>query len=142
MSGFYVKKITAKGAGKTDSSIDFCPKLNIIEGLSDSGKSCVAQCIDFIFGGTDDSPFSESSKYNVVEGVLSTENGDVCITRVVGKNQVEVNSAINGIESGTYDIQYKPKNGNKHPVLNELILKLIGIASATGFCLRRFSAAW
>lgn len=127
MSGFYVKKITAKGAGKIDSSIDFCPKLNIIEGLSDSGKSCVAQCIDFIFGGTDDSPFSESSKYNVVEGVLSTENGDVCITRVVGKNQVEVNSAINGIESGTYDIQYKSKNGNKHPVLNELILKLIGI---------------
>ena len=51
MPGFYIKKVTANSAKKGDASVTFGKGLNIIQGRSDSGKTCVANCIDFIYGG-------------------------------------------------------------------------------------------
>ncbi len=48
MPGFYIKKVTANSAKKGDASVTFGKGLNIIQGRSDSGKTCVANCIDFI----------------------------------------------------------------------------------------------
>ena len=49
MAGFYIKKVIAKSAAKGDASVSFGKGLTIIQGRSDSGKTCVANCIDFIF---------------------------------------------------------------------------------------------
>ena len=51
MAGFYIKKVVAKSAIKGDASVSFGKGLTIIQGRSDSGKTCVANCIDFVFGG-------------------------------------------------------------------------------------------
>ena len=127
MAGFYIKKVIAKSAAKGDACVTFGKGLTIIQGRSDSGKTCVANCIDFIFGGSVDKPFKETAGYNGVTMIVASNDsdGEVVFHRTVGKNQVEVSSNITGIESGTYDVNYH--KGAKNPPLNEVWLKLIGI---------------
>lgn len=129
MAGFYIKKVIAKSIAKGDASITFGKGLTIIQGRSDSGKTCVANCIDFIFGGSVDKPFKDTAKYDGVTMIVASNDSDeeVFFHRTVGKNQVEVSSGIAGIESGTYDVNYR--KGAKNPPLNEVWLKLIGIQS-------------
>lgn len=131
MAGFYIKKVIAKSAAKGDASVAFGKGLTIIQGRSDSGKTCVANCIDFIFGGSVDKPFKETAKYDGVSMIVAPNDneGEVTLHRTVGKNQVEVSSNIDGIESGTYDVNYR--KGAKNPPLNEVWLKLIGIEQET-----------
>lgn len=131
MSGFYIKKVIAKSAVKGDASVTFGKGLTIIQGRSDSGKTCVANCIDFIFGGSVDKPFKETAKYDGVSMIVASNDneGEVALHRTVGKNQVEVSSNIEGIASGTYDVNYR--KGAKNPPLNEVWLKLIGIEQET-----------
>lgn len=131
MSGFYIKKVIAKSAVKGDASVTFGKGLTIIQGRSDSGKTCVANCIDFIFGGSVDKPFKETAKYDGVSMIVASNDneGKVTLHRTVGKNQVEVSSNIEGIASGTYDVNYR--KGAKNPPLNEVWLKLIGIEQET-----------
>ena len=131
MAGFYIKKVIAKSAAKGDASVSFGKGLNIIQGRSDSGKTCVANCIDFIFGGSVDKPFKESAKYDGVTMIVASNDseGEVTLHRTVGRNRVEVSSSIEGIESGTYDVNYH--KGAKNPLLNEVWLKLIGIRQET-----------
>mgnify|MGYP001008942977 CR=1 FL=1 len=45
MSEFYIKKVTAKGSGMTNSSIDLQPGLNIIKGRTNTGN----QMYQFLF---------------------------------------------------------------------------------------------
>ena len=129
MAGVYIKKVIAKSIAKGDASITFGKGLTIIQGRSDSGKTCVANCIDFIFGGSVDKPFKDTAKYDGVTMIVASNDSDeeVIFHRTVGKNQVEVSSEIAGIESGTYDVNYR--KGAKNPPLNEVWLKLIGIQS-------------
>ena len=131
MAGFYIKKVIAKSAAKGDASVSFGKGLTIIQGRSDSGKTCVANCIDFIFGGSVDKPFKETAKYDGVTMIVESNDrdGEVALHRNVGKNQVEVTSTIDGIDSGTYDVNYR--KGAKNPPLNEVWLKLIGIEQET-----------
>lgn len=131
MAGFYIKKVIAKSAAKGDASVTFGKGLTIIQGRSDSGKTCVANCIDFIFGGSVDKPFKETAKYDGVSMIVASNDneGEVTLHRTVGKNQVEVSSNIDGIESGTYDVNYRKEA--KNPPLNEVWLKLIGIEQET-----------
>lgn len=131
MAGFHIKKVIAKSAAKGDASVTFGKGLTIIQGRSDSGKTCVANCIDFIFGGSVDKPFKETAKYDAVTMIVASNDraGELTLHRVVGKNQVDVSSGIEGIESGTYDVTYR--KGAKNPPLNEVWLKLIGIEEET-----------
>lgn len=122
--GFYIKTITAFGKNKRDAVVEFNEKLNIITGYSDTGKTCILRCVDFIFGRKTP-PFDASTGYEGVRLVAMTDKGTITFSRLLGKNQVEVSSLNPEIESGIYDINYK-KN-QKKPVLNELWLKLIGI---------------
>ena len=131
MAGFYIKKVIAKSAAKGDASVTFGKGLTIIQGRSDSGKTCVANCIDFIFGGSVDKPFKESSKYDGVTMIVASndKDGELTLHRDVGKNQVNVISTIDGIDDGTYDVNYR--KGAKNPPLNDVWLKLLGIHQET-----------
>lgn len=54
MAGFYIKRIIARSDLKEDAVVDFTFGLNIIQGRSDTGKSCVLKCMEFVFGGNYD----------------------------------------------------------------------------------------
>lgn len=104
MGEFYISKITARGSGKKDSVIDLQPGLNIIQGRSNTGKTCIIKCIDFCFGSKA-KPFDESLGYDSIEMELHTPKGRVSITRMLGKNKVDVITEVPGFESGTYDLK-------------------------------------
>ncbi len=131
MAGFYIKKVIAKSAAKGDASVSFGKGLTIIQGRFDSGKTCVANCIDFVFGGSVEKPFKETAKYDGVAMIVAPNDaeGEVILSRTVGKNQVDVSSTVSGIDSGIYDVNYR--RGAKNPPLNEVWLKLIGIQQET-----------
>lgn len=124
MAKFYIEKVIASGSGKEDAIVSFGAGLNIIQGYSDTGKTCILKCINFIFGDSE-VPFDASTGYSHVTMVVMTPNGRITFDRSVGKNKIQVSSLDSNIESGTYDIAYK-KN-QKNPVINSLWLMLIGI---------------
>ena len=77
--------------------------------------------------GVIEKPFEkEQTGYDSVSLDINTPEGTIHLSRIVGKNIVNVVSQINSIDGGDYDVKYK-STGNKNPVLNELWLKLIGI---------------
>lgn len=125
MGDFYITKVTARGSGKKDSSVDLRPGLNIIQGRSNTGKTCIIKCIDFCFGSKV-KPFDESLGYNTIEMSIHTGKGDITITRLLGKNQVEVITNVPGYENGTYDL-VPIKKKKPLPILSDLLLSSIGI---------------
>ncbi|MFR1386202.1 MAG: AAA family ATPase [Anaerotignum sp.] len=126
MNEFYISKVVAKGSGKTDSFVELQPGLNIIQGRSNTGKTCIIKCIDFCFGSKA-KPFDESLGYKVIEIHLSTPNGNIQISRTFGKNKVEVVTDVPGYNSGTYDLKLNTKKKEPTPVLSDLLLASIGI---------------
>lgn len=123
---FYISKVTATGIGKSPAIVTFDKGLNIICGVSDSGKTCVLKCIQFAMGVIEKPFEKEQTGYDSVSLDINAPEGTIHLSRMVGKNIVNVVSQINSIDGGDYDVKYK-SNGNKNPVLNELWLKLIGI---------------
>lgn len=124
MSNFYIERVIAHSDEKGDAIVTFKEGLNIIQGFSDTGKTCIVKCIAFAFG-SDIVPFDTSTGYDAVTMVVLTPEGKISFRREVGKKQVEVISSVQKIESDTYDIEYKKKQ--KRPVLNSVWLSLIGI---------------
>ena len=123
---FHITKVTATGTSKPPATITFNNGLNIICGVSDSGKTCVLKCIQFAMGVIK-KPFEmEQTGYENVSLDIMTPEGSIHLSRTVGRNIVNVVTEIASIDGGDYDVEYK-KGGNKNPVLNELWLKLIGI---------------
>ena len=86
MSGFYIKSITAHGSGKSDAIVSFGERLNIIQGYSDTGKTCIVKCIDFIFGSSE-KPFDKSTGYSRVTMQIITPNGVMTLGRSIGKTR-------------------------------------------------------
>lgn len=125
MGEFYITKVTAKGSGKQDSSVDLRPGLNIIQGRSNTGKTCIIKCIDFCFGSKT-KPFDDSFGYDTIGLSIHTGKGNITISRVLGKNQVEVTTDVPGFDSGTYDLKPSKKK-EPLPILSDLLLSSIGI---------------
>ena len=73
---FWIKSVGASGAGKRYSFVSFDPKkVNIIYGPSNSGKSYIINCIDFMFFG-DSTPFTKNSTgYDTIHMTVETSTG-------------------------------------------------------------------
>ena len=126
MSDFYISKVLARGSGKTDSFVELQPGLNLIQGRSNTGKTCIIKCIDFCFGGKN-KPFDDSLGYTTIELSLHTPKGNIQITRSFGKNKVDVVTNVPGYDSCTYDLKFTPKKKEPAPLLGDLLLASIGI---------------
>jgi hypothetical protein len=63
--GFKILKMVLTGVDKKDAVITFEEGLNVISGASNTGKTFIFQCINFLFGGTDKpKPIKESKGYD------------------------------------------------------------------------------
>lgn len=105
MSKFYIKSLSISGESKRTSSLDFDEGLNIIYGPSNTGKTYVLKCIDFIFGSKNKYPIPTNSGYSLIKLLIQTDNGQVSIEREIGKNKINVISENALIQSGIYNIQ-------------------------------------
>lgn len=48
--GFYIRHLLLKGIGKSDAELILQKGLNVISGASNTGKTFIFECLDFIFG--------------------------------------------------------------------------------------------
>lgn len=120
MKGFYISKLIVSGVELPDSTIEFKDGVNIIYGPSNTGKSYVIRCIDYLFG-SDNSPIGEESGYNTIEIHICGRAGGTCvIRRKLNEKKVTVlSSSIGSIEDG----EYKTTSDE----FKQIYLKLIGI---------------
>lgn len=120
MKRFYIKQISASGRGVLYSAVDFDKGLNIIHGPSNTGKSYVIGCINFMFG-SDDIPFTKAATgYDTVVMRLENEDGDYAVLErhiIDGKNgetgagKVKVISTLESKPDGEYGIKNREYSG-------------------------------
>lgn len=119
--------LSATGPGDKVSTIEFGKKATIIAGPSDTGKTCIFKCIDYVLGAKNDedhAPFDEEDGYNTVNLLIDTSYGEIVLTREQGSNKTQVSCDNNSIENGEYLL--KP-NKNNSKTINGLMLKILGL---------------
>lgn len=121
---FYIQKIIVTGSGKTDSIIELSNGVNIIYGPSNTGKTYIVKCIDYMFG-SEREPIDVSMGYQYVKIIVKTECGTIIMSRKIGEKNIEVNSNDKNISSGKYATKASRTNYDK--TINSVWLSLIGI---------------
>jgi len=74
--GFFIKELELSGSTVETKTIQFEIGLNVIFGSSDTGKTFIYQCINYMLGGsTPPKSIPESKNYNLVKLVIETYEG-------------------------------------------------------------------
>ncbi len=131
MSRFYIKSVGASGPKVEFSQVTFDKGVNILHGPSNSGKSYVISCINFMFGASE-VPFTRlSTGYDTIHMTMESIDGrTVQMTRRiiddkngkksdVGENLVTVVSDFEDVDSNDYSISKLE--------YSDMLLKLMGI---------------
>lgn len=121
---FYIEKIIVTGSGKTDSIIELSNGVNIIYGPSNTGKTYIVKCIDYMFG-SEREPIDISTGYQYIKIIVRTQCGTITMSRKIGENKIEVSSNDNNVPSGKYATKASRTNYDK--TINYVWLSLIGI---------------
>ena len=127
MNRFYIEKLVVSGGEHQPSIIDFKPGLNFILGPSNTGKSLVMDCIDYVFGFTPKK--NRPSKivdntygYERITLHLKTGKGRIVLERKIGDPRIRIDSTDPTIEPGLYSVGHNAKKN-----INSVYLHLIGI---------------
>lgn len=121
---FYIKKILIKSGRDTVSSVELQPGLNIVHGESNTGKSLILNCIDYMFGAQKHR-FDVALQIKEIALILDVEGKNITMRREIDTNYIEVSSSVDYIESDTYKINKSKK------WINNVWLRLLGIEEPT-----------
>lgn len=121
---FYIEKLIVTGSGKTDSIIELSNGVNIIYGPSNTGKTYIIKCIDYMFG-SEREPIDISSGYQYIKIIVRTQCGTITMSRKIGESKIEVNSNDKNVPSGKYATKASRTNYDK--TINSVWLSLIGV---------------
>lgn len=121
---FYIEKIIVTGSGKMDSIIELSNGVNIIYGPSNTGKTYIVKCIDYMFG-SEREPIDISTGYQYIKIIVRTQCGTITMSRKIGENKIEVSSNDNNVPTGKYATKASRTNYDK--TINSVWLSLIGI---------------
>ncbi|TYS69709.1 hypothetical protein FZC76_05585 [Sutcliffiella horikoshii] len=122
MANFFIKQIYLTGNNVETSSIQLDKGLNIIYGPSNTGKSYIAECINFLFGSkTKEFRIGNDTGYNCVSMEISTKGGSIILDRKFDDSKIIVNSSNPDIPSGNYS------TGKTKLNISNLWLQLMGI---------------
>ncbi len=94
MARLHLNRIEAIGPSGT-SVIEFAKNITLIMGKSETGKTTVWKCVDYLFGAKNDDkhkPFLASTGYDTVKGHFTCELGDFTLTRSIDDNKIYVSS--------------------------------------------------
>lgn len=88
MLNYFIEKITIRGPERKDVVIELQKGLNIISGLSNTGKTSIVKAIDFLYGSDkSEAPFSIlATGYNQVEMAINTKDGRFSLKRKFNEN--------------------------------------------------------
>lgn len=117
MKSFFISEIKATGDGKVPSFIILKPGVNIITGPSNTGKSRIFKCIDYILGAKE-FPLSETHGFDTISATFETLEGHFTLVRTKSSRIIE-NSSVPGLDNGMI-------TADEH---KNLLLELLGIES-------------
>ncbi|BBN62144.1 hypothetical protein [Pseudomonas sp. KUIN-1] len=128
-----LRQIVLRGEGVPDASIKFLPGGNIVAGESDTGKSYLLRCLDYIFGADEMKkriPVAEpySKLYvqfeNKVGGVLTLER------HLSGGNLASHTCLIEDIQGAGKPLKPKRKGKSKARDITEVLFQFAGLSEA------------
>jgi hypothetical protein len=141
MKGFYISKLrVAKKDGKF-SEVEFEPGLNVISGASDTGKSFIFSCIDYLLAsGSEPEKPPKAVDYIYYYLEVKTYDGDcVTVSRTHGDKSATItdlplNETLeNEISEGEIVQATKAKKGSNKRSLSSLFLNLSGYSTKVEF---------
>lgn len=118
---FFIKKLIIETAGAI-SSIEFTPGVNIITGPSNTGKSLVLNCIDYMMGARKHR-FDKNFNMQKIQLDLDVDGKLLSISRKIDSTKFDVASNVVDIEDGVY---YSSVNAKMS--INNLWLKLMNLS--------------
>lgn len=127
MNRFYIEKLIVSGGGHKTTVIDFKPGLNFILGPSNTGKSLIMDCIDYVFGFTPKKTrpskiVDNNYGYERIALHLATDNGTVILERKIGDSKIAVSGTDSSVDRGSYSVGNSAKKN-----INSVYLHLLGI---------------
>lgn len=129
MNRFYLKKLIVAGGQHQSSVIEFNQGFNLIIGPSNTGKSFIMDCLDYVLGATPTKThpskvIDANNGYELISLELITQGGCVTLNRKIGDSKIEVISSDSSIENGCYSVSNQAKKN-----INSVFLSLLGIDS-------------
>ncbi len=121
---YFIKNIRIINDTDNVSELALDAGLNIIYDPSNTGKSLICECIDFMFGGDAKKLEKPSLKVKSVSIDLDIDGKQLTLYRELKSNQISVSGNYDVIENGTYQTG---RGSKKNPPLNSLWLQLMGI---------------
>lgn len=117
---FYIKRITLVTGNGLQSYVEFDAGLNIVYGESNTGKSLIVDCIDYMFGASEHR-FEPKLDLKEIRMLLDVDGHSLTMTRKIDSTDFEVSSLVPGIDSDTY------KTGKSKKSISNVWLHLMGI---------------
>lgn len=117
---YYVKSIILLTGDNITSTLPLEPGLNIVFGQSNTGKSLILDCIDYLYGAKKHR-FDQKLQVKKITLVLDVDGRNITMSREIDSNEIEVSSTVEYIDSGTY------KTGNSKKSIGNVWLRLMGI---------------
>lgn len=128
--GFALSRLRITGANVAPAEISFSAGLNVITGPSNTGKSYVLQCIDYMLGGqTEPKEIPESAGYESLSLELKTPDGQFHTLRrgLRGGNFNLYNCATDEIGDDT-PVEFLAQRKDKDkPNISNFLMKLSGM---------------
>lgn len=128
MRRFHITQISASGMGVEYSSVSFEDGVNFIVGPSNTGKSYIIGCIDFMFGGKE-VPFSMiDTGYDTITMTMESDDGHYFkATRKIEEGETgDKGASVISVSSDLPEVkgtEYRTSNNE----YSDLLLSLIGI---------------
>ncbi len=127
-----IRKVLLRGQGVKDALVSFEPGANILAGESDTGKSYVLQCLDFILGSAKIKPLKQAIEYKdlFVEFENSKREFLTLVRPLVGGRLMAYHSSIQNISGTGSEVDPKRSGKSKRPDITSVIFPFAGINEA------------
>jgi hypothetical protein len=130
LTGFYITELQVTGQNAKTAKLNFTKGFNVVSGLSDTGKSYVFACINYMLGGGDPpKEIPESNGYSDVWLELSTYSGKTFTLnrKIAGGNfKIKETKIENFQTSGSVSKDYKSQHSSTADNISSFLLNLCG----------------
>lgn len=130
MIGFYIKELRVKGKGLEDAVIVLEKGLNVINGPSNTGKSYILKCIDYMFGAEKLKEVRECKGYEKILLEIRDLKDDSPITilrHIKGNDIYYDHTDINNFSEVKLNKLKSKHSADKDDNISKFLLKQIGI---------------
>jgi hypothetical protein len=129
-----IREICLSGPNVEDASVKFEPGPNVIAGESDTGKSYLLHCLDYILGADKlEKTIPQAEPYNEVKVEFQNTSGNyLTLVRSISGGDIKVHrSQIDAIDGDGETIPYRrPRGTNKAHDVTSVLFSFAGIKEA------------